>query len=79
MVTPVLELQNDHLVFSAPEVHPEARVSINFQRTLRIPDDGKKYSLPPGLGSFPLRHVDDFKDRVPAKWIVHGGVMLLLS
>jgi hypothetical protein len=23
------------------EVHPEARLAIEFQRTLRIPDDGK--------------------------------------
>jgi hypothetical protein len=76
MVTPMLELQNDRLVFSAPEVHLEARFTINFQRTLRIPDDDKEYPLPPGLGSFPLRHVDDFKDRVPAKWNEHGGVML---
>jgi len=72
----MLELQNDRLVFSAPDVHPEARVSINFQRTLRIPDDGKEYPLPPGLGSFPLRQVDDFKERVPPKWNEHGGVML---
>jgi hypothetical protein len=49
---------------------------IDFQRTLRIPDDDKEYPLPPGLGSFPLRHVDDFADRVPDSWIRHGGVML---
>lgn len=27
-------------------------VTIDFQRTLRIPDDGCEYPLPPGLGSF---------------------------
>ncbi len=32
---------------------------IGFQRTLRIPDNGKTHPLPPGLGKFPLRHVDD--------------------
>ena len=26
--------------------------SLTFQRTLRIPDDGKSYPLPPGLGAF---------------------------
>ena len=72
----MIELMNDHLVFSFPEVHPEAVLEIDFQRTLRIPDDGSDYPLPPGLGSFPLRHVDDFAKRAPARWLQHGGVML---
>lgn len=72
----MIELNNDHLVFSFPEVHPDARLRIDFQRTLRIPDDGKDYFLPPGLGSFPLRHVDDYHGRVPCDWLEHGGVML---
>ncbi len=72
----MLELKNDTLQFTFPEVHPSAQLGMEFQRTLRIPDDGKQYPLPPGLGAFPLRHVDDFRDRVPAKWLQHGGVML---
>jgi len=72
----MIELIDDSLVFSFPEVHPSATVSIDFQRTLRIPDDDKHYPLPPGLGCFPLRHVDDFAARVPSAWIEHGGVML---
>lgn len=72
----MIELKRDRLVFSFPEVHPEARLEIEFQRTLRIPDDGRKYPLPPGLGSFPLRHVDDFAGNVPAAWLERGGVML---
>jgi hypothetical protein len=72
----MIELKNDSLVFSFPEVHPSATVSINFQRTLRIPDDARDYPLPPGLGPFPLRHVDDFSTHVPPAWIEHGGVML---
>lgn len=51
-------------------------VEIAFQRTLRIPDDGKTYPLPAGLGNFPLRHVDDFADSVPASWVTRGGVMM---
>lgn len=50
--------------------------SLNFQRTLRIPDDGKTYPLPPGFGTFPIRKVADFKDRVPASWAEHGGVFI---
>ena len=72
----MIELKNDALVFSFPEVHPQATLSVQFQRTLRIPDDGGTYPLPPGLGAFPLRHVDDFADNVPPAWVDHGGVML---
>ncbi|HVG43769.1 MAG TPA: hypothetical protein VM890_03535, partial [Longimicrobium sp.] len=74
----MIELRNDSLVFSFPEVHADARLEVNLQRTLRIPDDGKNYPLPPGLGRFPLRHVDDFAARLPAEWVRHGGVMLPL-
>jgi len=72
----MIELKRNALVFSFPEVHPDAVLHIDFQRTLRIPDDGRDYPLPPGLGSFPLRHVDDFAPRVPAQWLSRGGVML---
>ncbi|NCC41299.1 MAG: hypothetical protein EOM21_18085 [Gammaproteobacteria bacterium] len=72
----MIELRNNGLEFSFPEVHPQARCHIDFQRTLRIPDDNRDYPLPPGLGRFPLQHVDDFKDRVPADWVRHGGVFL---
>lgn len=51
-------------------------VAITFHRTLRIPDDGSHYYLPPSLGAFPLRRVDDYRDRVPASWREHGGVLL---
>ena len=72
----MIELKNDRLIFSFPEVHPQARLTIEFQRTLRIPDDDEDYPLPPGLGAFPLQHVDDYAAEVPAKWLQHGGVML---
>lgn len=72
----MLEMKKDQLIFTFPEVHPEARCEIEFQRTLRIPDDGKTYPLPPGLGAFPLRHVEDFKERLTAETRERGGVML---
>ena len=72
----MIELKRNQLVFSFPEVHPEASVAVEFQRTLRIPDDGKTYPLPPGLGTFPLRHVDDFGSRVAPEWLEHGGIIL---
>jgi hypothetical protein len=51
-------------------------VTITFQRTLRIPDDGRTYPLPPGLGAFPLRLVRNYASRVPAGWAARGGVFL---
>jgi hypothetical protein len=73
----MLELKNNTLQFSFPEVHSEATVGIDFQRTFRIPDDDKQYPLPPGLGLFPTMKVDDLPaERVPATWKEHGGVMI---
>ena len=72
----MIELTRDSLVFRFPDVHNDAVLRIGFQRTLRIPDDDGKYPLPPGLGLFPLRHVDDFPNSVSELWTQHGGVML---
>jgi len=72
----MVELRRDGLEFSFPDVHPDARLRVELQRTLRIPDDGESYPLPPGLGTFPMRHVDDFGELVPEAWVRHGGVML---
>lgn len=69
-------LDRDRLEFVFPEVHQDARFTIEFQRTLRIPDDGSDYPLPPGLGCIPLRHGDDYAGRVPGAWAERGGVML---
>jgi hypothetical protein len=51
-------------------------LSMRFMRTLRIPDDGKTYPLPPGLGHFPIRKVADYAERVPEAWREHGGVFI---
>ena len=72
----MITLEHDQLVFRFPEVHEDAECAINFQRTLRIPDSSKDYPLPPGLGEFPLRHLDDYEGRVPKEWQRRGGVMM---
>ena len=71
----MITLEDDSLVFRFPDVHDDARCAIEFQRTLRIPDDGRDYPLPPGVGSFPLRHLDDYAPRLPEKWHRRGGVI----
>ena len=50
-------------------------VRVTFQRTLRIPEDGL-HDLPPGLGNFPLRRVEDYPNTAPAEWLARGGLML---
>ena len=50
--------------------------ALNFQRTLRIPDDGGTYPLPPGLGTFPISKIEEYKERVPETWAEHGGVFI---
>lgn len=73
----MIELKHNSLVFTFPEATiPGARLIISCMRTLRVPDDGKRYPLPPGLGEFPLEHVDDYGQVVPESWNKHGGVML---
>jgi len=44
------------------------RLSITFQRTLRIPDDDQTYPLPPGLGRFPIRRAADVASKLPDDW-----------
>src|SRR6185295_2920808 len=72
----MVEMRNDRLIFSFPEIHASATLSVEFQRTLRIPDNNRTHRLPPGLGRFPLRHVDDGTSQVPGDWMARGGVML---
>lgn len=71
-----MKIEHNNLVVDLSSVHPKAKASLNFQRTLRLPDDDKTYPLPPGLGNFPLATVDEYKDRVPAEWLERGGVFL---
>ena len=72
----MIELRDDQLIVRFPDVHEDAELRLEFQRTLRIPDDNRAYPLPPGLGAFPLNHVDDYADRTPEGWAAHGGVFL---
>jgi hypothetical protein len=72
----MITLERHNLVFRFPEVHEHATLHVDFQRTLRIPDDNRPHFLPPGLGSFPLSHIDDHAGRVPDQWLKRGGVLM---
>lgn len=64
------------MVFPFKTEKQKCEITINFHRTLRIPDDNTRYNLPPNLGSFPLEHVDGFADKLPKDWQEHGGIFL---
>lgn len=52
------------------------RFVLRFERTLRVPDDGRTYPLPPGLGRFQVFRVSDYRDRVPASWLKEESVFI---
>jgi hypothetical protein len=69
----MLNIEIDH-----DRIRVGERFSVAFYRTLRVPDDGKAYPLPPGLGAFPLYRVEDYRDRVPPDVRRQGGVLIPL-
>ena len=72
----MITLQNDQLVFRFPHIDEDVGVHIDFQRTLRLPDDGHDHHLPPGLGSFPLRHIEDFDLGSSNHRKARGGIIM---
>lgn len=72
----MVNLEKNKIEFRFPNVHKDAFCSIGFQRTLRIPDDNREYPLPPGLGKFPLFHVEDYSKQLPEQWNSRGGCFL---
>ncbi|HEV2800400.1 MAG TPA: hypothetical protein VGW12_07885 [Pyrinomonadaceae bacterium] len=58
------------------KVYAGERLAISFQRTLRIPDDGKPYPLPPGMGEFPALDLENYEGPVPQSWRQYGSVLI---
>jgi hypothetical protein len=54
----------------------ERSFEIDFMRTVRVPDDGKVYNLPPGLGRFPLFNIASFQDQLPREMVDKDGIFL---
>jgi hypothetical protein len=52
------------------------RFGLTFQRTLRIPDDGREYPLPPGLGRFPVFSAASLAERLPPALRTPGAVFI---
>lgn len=74
-----VHVSNDGIRVDCPEVHPDASMTFAFQRTLRVPDDGTTYGLPPSLGRLSVRGTEDAsRFRLPmwqseACWIDFGA------
>ena len=49
-------------------------MKINFQRTIRVPDNQEANELPPALGTFPLYSVSQYQDRLPQDVLAKGGL-----
>lgn len=64
-----MKIKNNSIVFNNG-------FAVTLQRTIRLPEDGKTHALPPGMGVFPVRRVEDYKDKVPAAWNEHQGVFI---
>lgn len=72
----MIELSDYRLTFSFPEVHDDARLVLEFQRTLRIPYPTREMPRLPGLGRYRVYPVAEHAARVPAHWLHHDGAML---
>jgi len=67
-----IEAQNGNVIFK----HPKGSFTVTLHRTVRLPEDGKTHALPPSVGVFPVKRVDDYRDKVPGEWVKHGGIFL---
>jgi hypothetical protein len=72
----IIFIEDHKLVIRVPDVDDDARTEISFLRTLRVPENGEVNLLPAGLGIFPIRHLDDFVERLPEAWEERGGVIM---
>jgi hypothetical protein len=70
----LITFHRSHLSIAFRDVHPDACSGIAFQRTLRVPDDGREYPLPPGFGEFPIKPA--VGSRTPGAW-QHANAVLL--
>lgn len=51
---------------------------ISFQRTIRVPDDGKTHHLPPGLGKFPIHNIAGYSHKLSRDTVEKGGVFIAM-
>lgn len=56
--------------------HDQQHLAVSFQRTVRVADNKSVSDLPPGLGTFPLYNVGDFKQTLTPQLLAKGGLIM---
>jgi hypothetical protein len=51
-------------------------LTISLRRTVRVPNNGIAYSLPPDLGAFPIYNVLKHIEKLPKHLVEKGGVFI---
>lgn len=54
------------------------KLEISFQRTIRVPDDGKTHNLSPGLSQSPIFNIATFAKTLPLDTVEKGGVFIAM-
>ncbi len=72
----MIELRNDSLLVSFPEVHPLAAMTITFEKAFRAARTGLEASKLSTGAKFPLKHIDDYAEKIPDALLKRGGVIL---
>lgn len=55
---------------------PRSFLDISLRRTIRVPDNGSSYGLPPDCGTFPIYSVAEFRSTLPAEMSAKGGCFI---
>jgi hypothetical protein len=52
------------------------KLEISLRRTIRVPDNGDVYELPPDMGAFPIYNVREYDSKLPLALVEKGGVFI---
>lgn len=69
-------LDDGKILINSPTRSENGALKIMFQRTVRVSDNGSENNLPPGLGTFSLYNLSDYKSTLPSAMSDKGGYFL---
>ena len=73
MASLVAALDNHAIHINGPQ---NQKLKISFQRTVRVPDNGRRSQPPPGLENFSLYRVREYANKLPQDMKSNGGLFL---
>jgi hypothetical protein len=50
------------------------KLEMSLRRTIRAPDNGGVYELPPDMGAFPIYNIREYDSKLPLALVEKGGV-----